>query len=54
MPEGPGIWKGTNPVGVADRCWKPLIVPSADALRAPPRQTPIRRKLRRRLTRGLG
>jgi hypothetical protein len=36
MPEGPGLWKGTNPAGVTDRFWKPLIVPSADALRPPP------------------
>jgi len=36
IPEGPGLWKGQNPNGVADRYWKPLIVPSADALRAPP------------------
>lgn len=36
IPEGPGLWKGQNPVGVADRFWKPLIVPSADALRPPP------------------
>ncbi|HEY3081733.1 MAG TPA: phosphatase PAP2 family protein [Chloroflexota bacterium] len=36
MPEGPGLWKGQNPMGVADRFWKPLLVPSADALRPPP------------------
>jgi membrane-associated phospholipid phosphatase len=36
MPEGPGLWKGQNPIGAADRFWKPLIVPSADALRPPP------------------
>jgi hypothetical protein len=36
IPEGPGLWKGQNPVGAADRFWKTLIVPSADALRAPP------------------
>src|SRR5260370_740198 len=36
IPEGPGLWKGQNPVGVTDRFWKPLIVPSADVLRAPP------------------
>jgi membrane-associated phospholipid phosphatase len=35
MPEGPGLWKGQNPVGAADRFWKTLIVPSADALRPP-------------------
>jgi membrane-associated phospholipid phosphatase len=36
IPEGPGMWKGANPVGAADRFWKTLIVPSADALRPPP------------------
>ncbi len=36
IPEGPGLWKGQNPAGAADRYWKPLIVSSADALRAPP------------------
>jgi membrane-associated phospholipid phosphatase len=36
IPEGPGLWKGQNPIGVADRFWKPLIVPSADVLRPPP------------------
>lgn len=36
IPEGPGLWKGTNPVGVTDRFLKPFIVPSADALRPPP------------------
>src|SRR5207247_5513950 len=37
IPEGPGIWKGQNPIGVTDRFWKPLIVPSADVFRpAPP------------------
>lgn len=36
IPEGPGLWKGQNPVGVADRFWKPLVVSSADALRPPP------------------
>jgi membrane-associated phospholipid phosphatase len=36
IPEGAGLWKGTNPVGAADRFWKTLIVPSADALRPPP------------------
>jgi hypothetical protein len=36
IPEGPGLWKGQNPVGVTDRLRKPLIVPSADVLRAPP------------------
>jgi membrane-associated phospholipid phosphatase len=40
MPEGPGIWKGQNPVGVADRFWKPFVVPSADALRPPPPPAP--------------
>jgi membrane-associated phospholipid phosphatase len=35
-PEGPGLWQGQNPTGVADRFWKPWIVPSADALRPPP------------------
>ncbi len=36
IPEGPGLWKGQNPVGAADRFWKPLIAPAADALRPPP------------------
>jgi hypothetical protein len=36
IPNGPGLWQGQNPVGAADRFWKPLIVPSADALRPPP------------------
>ena len=36
IPEGPGLWKGQNPQGAADRYWKPLIVPSADVLRPPP------------------
>jgi membrane-associated phospholipid phosphatase len=36
IPEGPGLWKGENPVGAAERFWKTLIVPSADALRPPP------------------
>jgi hypothetical protein len=36
MPEGPGVWKGTNPGGVTDRFMKPFIVPSADALRPGP------------------
>jgi membrane-associated phospholipid phosphatase len=36
IPEGPGLWKGTNPRGAADRFWKTLIAPSADALRPPP------------------
>ena len=40
MPEGPGIWKGQNPVGVTDRFWKPFVVPSADALRPPPPPAP--------------
>src|SRR5438067_781523 len=35
LPEGPGLWQGTNPIGVADRFWKPLVVASADALRPP-------------------
>jgi membrane-associated phospholipid phosphatase len=35
-PEGRGLWQGQNPIGVADRFWKPFIVPSADALRPPP------------------
>src|SRR5438067_1417153 len=35
IPEGPGLWNGTNPIGVADRFWKPLVVASADALRPP-------------------
>ena len=36
IPEGPGLWKGQNPSGAADRFWKPLIVPSADYFRPPP------------------
>ena len=31
-----GPVEGPEPVGAADRFWKPLIVPSADALRPPP------------------
>ncbi len=36
IPEGPGLWKGQNPSGAADRFWKPLVVPSADYFRPPP------------------
>jgi membrane-associated phospholipid phosphatase len=36
VPEGPGLWKGQNPGGAADRFWKPLIVSSADVFRADP------------------
>jgi membrane-associated phospholipid phosphatase len=36
IPERPGLWKGQNPAGVAERFWKPLVVASADALRPPP------------------
>jgi membrane-associated phospholipid phosphatase len=36
-PEGPGLWTGTNPVGVADRAWKPWVLAAPDQLRpAPP------------------
>src|SRR5262245_9283234 len=40
IPAGPGLWKGQNPVGAAERFWKPFIVPSADALRPPPPPAP--------------
>jgi membrane-associated phospholipid phosphatase len=36
IPEGPGLWKGQNPSGAADRFWKTLVVPSADYFRPPP------------------
>ncbi len=40
VPVGPGLWKGTNPPGVVERNWKPLVLPSADALRPPPPPAP--------------
>jgi membrane-associated phospholipid phosphatase len=40
VPVGPGLWKGTNPPGVVERNWKPLLLPSADALRPPPPPAP--------------
>jgi membrane-associated phospholipid phosphatase len=36
VPTGPGMWTGQNPVGAAERYWRPFIVPSADVLRPPP------------------
>jgi len=35
-PEGPGLWTGTNPAGVADRAWKPWVLAAADQLRPDP------------------
>lgn len=40
VPVGPGLWKGTNPPGVVERNWKPLLLASADALRPPPPPAP--------------
>jgi len=36
MPSGPGLWTGTNPVGVAERVWKPWVLSSPDQLRSDP------------------
>jgi hypothetical protein len=40
VPVGPGLWKGTNPPGVVERNWKPLLLASGDALRPPPPPAP--------------
>ena len=36
VPTGPGIWNGTNPLGVAELLWKPWVLPSTDQFRLPP------------------
>lgn len=37
VPSGPGLWKGTNPVGVNDVAWKRFVLESASQYRpAPP------------------
>ena len=38
IPAGPGLWKGTNPGGIDEVRWKPLMLASASQFRpaAPP------------------
>jgi membrane-associated phospholipid phosphatase len=36
IPTGPGLWTGTNPVGVAEQYWKPWVLSSPDQLRPDP------------------
>jgi membrane-associated phospholipid phosphatase len=36
VPTGPGIWNGTNPLGVAELLWKPWVLPSTEQFRLPP------------------
>jgi hypothetical protein len=36
IPTGPGLWTGTNPVGVAEQYWKPWVLSSSDQLRPDP------------------
>ena len=40
VPEGPGLWKGTNPPGVLEQNWKPLMLAGKDALRPAPPPAP--------------
>jgi hypothetical protein len=35
IPTGPGLWKGTTPVGIDDLRWRTLLMTSASQLRAP-------------------
>lgn len=36
VPEGPGKWKGTNPISPATATWKTWVLTAPDALRPPP------------------
>jgi membrane-associated phospholipid phosphatase len=36
VPEGPGKWKGTNPISPATATWKTWVLSAPDALRPPP------------------
>jgi len=40
IPTGPGIWNGTNPLGVAELLWKPWVLPSPAQFRLPPPPAP--------------
>jgi membrane-associated phospholipid phosphatase len=40
VPEGPGLWKGTDPGGVDQVRWKRFVLTSADQFRPPPPPAP--------------
>ncbi len=40
VPEGPGLWRGPNPVEPLAGTWRTWVLPSGDALRPPPPPAP--------------
>ena len=40
VPEGPGLWRGPNPVEPLAGTWQTWVLPSGDALRPPPPPAP--------------
>jgi membrane-associated phospholipid phosphatase len=40
VPEGPGLWRGPNPVEPLAGTWKTWVLPAGDALRPPPPPAP--------------
>jgi membrane-associated phospholipid phosphatase len=36
VPTGPGLWVGTNPIGIDEMRWKTFVLTSASQLRSPP------------------
>jgi hypothetical protein len=36
VPTGPGLWVGTNPIGIDERRWKTFVLSSASQFRSPP------------------
>ena len=42
VPEGPGLWRGPNPVEPLAGTWQTWVLPAGDALRPPPRRRRIR------------
>jgi hypothetical protein len=40
VPEGPGLWKGKDPVGIDQVRWKRFVLTSADQFRPPPPPVP--------------